>query len=93
MSVAIPLPYRSTPVFDQDSLPAALRSNHATKAKVWGVIRVIEGRLKLTCLDPFSERMLDPDHAAVLQPRQVHFVTPEGAMKMRIDFYDQPPGG
>ena len=88
-----PLPYRSTPVFDSDSLPDALRNRHATKAGVWGVIRVIEGRLRLTCLDPFSEHMLDPDHAGMLQPEQAHFVTPEGAMRMQIDFYDQPPGG
>lgn len=90
---AIPLPYKSTPVFDQDTLPAALRSRHATKAGVWGVIRVIEGRLRLICLDPSSEQVLDADEAAVLLPGQPHFVTPEGAMKMRIDFYDQPPGG
>ncbi|WP_156475072.1 DUF1971 domain-containing protein, partial [Acetobacter malorum] len=28
------LPYRSTPVFDQDTLPAALRTRHNTKAGV-----------------------------------------------------------
>ena len=52
------LPYRSTPIFDEVTLPAALRSEHRTKAGVWGVIRVIEGRLKLTCLDPASEVIL-----------------------------------
>jgi hypothetical protein len=30
-------PYRSTPVFDQDKLPKALRVRHDTKAGVWGI--------------------------------------------------------
>src|SRR4051812_31020618 len=36
-------PYRSTPVFDDQTLPQALRQAHTTKAGVWGVIRVLEG--------------------------------------------------
>src|SRR3546814_1000811 len=39
------LPYRSTPVFDETSLPAALRGEHRTKAGVWGLIRVLEGKI------------------------------------------------
>jgi tellurite resistance-related uncharacterized protein len=45
-------PYRSTPVFDEHTLPDALRRRHNTKAGIWGVVRVLEGRLKLTWLDP-----------------------------------------
>ncbi|SCW35036.1 Uncharacterized protein, possibly involved in tellurite resistance [Sphingobium faniae] len=93
MSAQIPRPYRSTPVFDQDTLPAALRRDHSTKAGVWGVIRVIEGRLRLTFIDPFAEHVLEAGDAAVSQPQQAHFVTPDGAMKMQVDFYDRPPGG
>lgn len=84
-------PYRSTPVFDQDSLPAALRNHHATKAGVWGVIRVLEGRLQLTCLDPSSKSILSPENPGVILPQQPHFVTPVGDMKMQVDFYDQAP--
>ena len=60
-------PYRSTPVFDQDTLPATLRARHTTKAGVWGVIRVIEGQLQLNRLDPPSVLLLDaltPSHAS-----------------------------
>ncbi len=85
-------PYRSTPVFDETTLPAALRSRHSTKAGVWGVIRVIEGQLRLTYLDPPSEIMLDPQTPGPLLPQQPHFVEPLGPMKMQVDFYDQPPG-
>lgn len=89
-------PYRSTPIFDQDTLPSALRNRHNTKAGVWGVIRVIEGELKLTYLDPstdkvLNDRMLKAGEHAIVQPQQWHFVTTQGAMKMQVDFYDQPP--
>lgn len=84
-------PYRSTPVFDETSLPAALRKQHNTKAGVWGVIRVIEGRLKLRYLDSVSERVLEPGKPGLILPEQPHEVEPLGAMRMQVDFYDQPP--
>lgn len=89
--VTAPAPYRSTPVFDSDTLPAALRGRHNTKAGVWGVIRVLTGELKLTMIDPPSETVLTPGQPGLVQPQQPHFVTPIGAMTMQVDFYDQPP--
>lgn len=88
-----PAPYRSTPVFDQDTLPIALRERHTTKANVWGVIRVLEGQLQLTMLEPAADIILEPGNPGVIQPQQPHFVTPLGPMKMQVDFYDQPPCG
>ena len=88
-----PVPYRSTPVFDHETLPAALRGRHETKAGVWGVIRVIAGELKLTHLDPVSETVLRPGEPGLVLPQQPHFVTPMGEMQMQVDFYDRLPGG
>ncbi|PKP94689.1 MAG: hypothetical protein CVT77_01350 [Alphaproteobacteria bacterium HGW-Alphaproteobacteria-16] len=87
------LPYRSTPVFDQDTLPAALRGRHSTKAGVWGMVRVLEGKVRLTYFDPPSDILLDPATPGPLLPEQPHFVAPLGPMKMQVDFYDRPPGG
>lgn len=87
-----PQPYRSTPVFDEVSLPNALRQRHDTKAGVWGVIRVIEGQLRLTLLDPESDHILSPDQPGLVEPCQPHFVTPLGPMKMQVDFYSERPG-
>ncbi len=84
-------PYRSTRVFTEATLPAALRTKHSTKAGVWGVVCVIEGRVQLTYLDPPSVITLDPHTAGLLLPEQPHFVTPLGPMKMRVDFYDRLP--
>lgn len=84
-------PYRSTPVFDEASLPAALRGKHSTKAGVWGVIRVLEGRLKLYLLDSGSETILAPDNPGLVRPEQPHRVEPLGPVRVRVDFYDEPP--
>ena len=84
-------PYRTTPVFDETSLPAGLRRNHRTKAGVWGVIRVLEGELIFTLLDPPGEQRLNPERPGLIIPEQPHFVTPAGPMRMRVEFYDHHP--
>lgn len=86
-----PKPYRSTPVFDQASLPAALQREHRTKPGVWGVVRVLEGKLKLTYVEPPSEMIVSPERPGLLLPDQPHFVEPVGNMKMRVDFYAEQP--
>ncbi len=86
------IPYRITPVFDETTLPAGLRGEHRTKAGVWGVIRVLEGELLLTILEPPAEHRLSPAASGVILPEQPHFVTPVGAMRMQVEFYDGPPG-
>lgn len=86
-----PEPYRSTPIFDEDSLPAALRREHRTKPGVWGVVRVLEGELMLSYVDPPKVLILSPGSPGLLLPDQPHFVEPVGAMRMHVEFYDQPP--
>ena len=84
-------PYRSTAVFDQTTLPDALRREHRTKAGVWGVIRVLEGRLRLELVDGDEARILTPDRPGLVLPEQTHRVEPMGRMRMQVDFYDRPP--
>ncbi len=86
-----PEPYRTTPLFDQHSLPAALRRDHSTKAGVWGLVRVKEGRLRLIYDDGTAERLLEPGVAGLLLPEQVHRVEPLGPVRMQVEFYDVPP--
>ena len=88
-----PAPYRSTPVFDETSLPAPLRARHDTKAGVWGVIEVTAGEVCLTYLDPLAEIVLSPGNPGLVHPGQAHFVTPLGPMSMQVHFYHQPPTG
>jgi len=85
------VPYRSTPEFDENTLPTSLRSEHRTKLGVWAVIRVLEGQLRYRVLDPISETIIDPDHPGFVLPGQPHSVEPLGAIRMRVDFYNRDP--
>ena len=89
--MSAPEPYKSTPVFDENTLPAGLRREHRTKAGVWGIIRVLEGRVRYRVLNPISEMILVLDHPGFVLPDQPHLVEPLGAMQMRVDFYDRNP--
>lgn len=84
-------PYRSTPVFDEKTLPAALCGEHRTKAGVWGVIQVIEGQLRFSLAGGEGETILTPGNPGLVLPEQPHRVTPIGPMRMQVHFYDQPP--
>ena len=78
-------------MFDENTLPAGLRREHRTKAGTWGIIRVLDGRVRYRVLDPVSETILDPDHPGLVLPDQPHFVEPLGAMRMQVEFYDRDP--
>jgi tellurite resistance-related uncharacterized protein len=85
-------PYGSTPVFDEVTLPAGLRRRHRTKDGTWGVIRVLEGRLRYQVLDPSSEVILEPGRPGLILPEQPHLVEPLGSVRMQVEFYDHLPG-
>lgn len=86
------IPYKSTPVFDQDTLPGGLRREHRTKAGVWGIIRVFEGRVRYHVVDPVSDSLLDSRHPGLIFPDQPHFVEPAGPVRMRVEFRVSDPG-
>lgn len=85
------VPYKCTPVFDETTLPAGLRREHRTKAGVWAIIRVLEGRLRYHVLAPPSAVILDADHPGLILPDLPHSVEPLGPMRMRVEFYNQVP--
>lgn len=85
------VPYRSTSVFTEKTLPAALRGEHKTKAGVWGVIQVIEGEVRFSLANGEGEAILTPDNPGLILPEQPHWVEPIGAMRMQVHFYDQRP--
>lgn len=85
------MPYRSTPIFDESTLPAGLRREHRTKPGVWGVVRVFEGAVRLSFTDPPRTLDLSPAVPGLLLPDQPHFVEPVGEVRMQVDFYDCLP--
>ena len=87
----VAMPYKRTPVFDEHTLPVGLRNEHRTKPGVWGVIRVLDGRVRYQVLDPASEVILDADHPGLVLPEVPHSVEPLGPMRLYVEFYNKCP--
>jgi tellurite resistance-related uncharacterized protein len=81
------VPYRRAPIFTEATLPAGLRRRHQTKAGVWGLIVVVEGRLRFRRLDPFVETILNPAATAVVAPEEAHEAEPIGPVRFFVEFY------
>lgn len=84
-------PYRSTPVFDERTLPQALRQAHTTKEGVWGVIRVLEGCVRYRVESHDHDVILSPGTPGLVRPQEPHHVEPVGSMRMQVEFYDHLP--
>jgi tellurite resistance-related uncharacterized protein len=84
-------PYKSTPVFDAETLPQGLRRVHSTKEGTWGLIRVLEGQLRLFFPDTGREEVLTPERRGLVCPGEPHLVEPLGPFRMQVDFYRTPP--
>lgn len=87
------VPYKTTPIFDADSLPQAIRSEHRTKPGTWGLLRVLEGRATLVFIDPHREIEVTPEHPAEITPQATHFVRLDGPVRLQVEFYHEPPLG
>lgn len=84
-------PYGASPIFDENSLPDALRNQHSTKDGTWGLLRVLEGTVELVFIDPPSQRLVTVDSPAPIPPQAPHFVKLNGPMKMQVEFYWEHP--
>jgi tellurite resistance-related uncharacterized protein len=86
-----PVPYRSTPVFTNDTLPEALRRAHSTKAGVWGLLKVLKGTILYVIEETGERQMVQAPRTVVISPQQLHSVEPQGDVEMQVDFYHEPP--
>jgi len=67
--------YRKTSEFTHDSVPAALLRAHSTKAGVWGLLRVLRGRIRY-CLDSDEKETLivSTGGTVAIEPEAPHHV-------------------
>lgn len=86
----MPVPYKTTPVFDEASLPPALRNEHRTKRGVWGLLRVLEGQVHLV-FEGGEPLLVTPEHPAMIPPEVAHHVETIGPMRMQVEFHHAPP--
>lgn len=87
------LPYGASPVFNENTLPNALRKEHRTKDGTWGLLRVLEGEVELIFLDPQQVRRVTPESPGPIPPQSPHYVKVSAPMKMLVEFYHEPPLG
>ena len=84
-------PYKRTPDFDQSSIPAGLRKDHATKRGVWGVLHVLSGRLNYVVEPPLAgEHQLDPQRMGIIVPEVLHRVHADEDVVFFVEFYRKP---
>lgn len=91
----MPLPiglesYKRTPSFSEDTVPAALRHDHATKVGTWGLVKVESGRLLYRVTDSRrdpTETILTPDDPpGIVEPTILHNVLPVGPVSFYVEF-------
>jgi tellurite resistance-related uncharacterized protein len=81
-------PYQRTREFDQHSIPDALRTDHSTKAGIWGVIHVLDGRLRYIVEPPLaSEQLLDRELPGIIVPEVLHRVVPDGEVRFFVELH------
>ncbi|MCZ7595861.1 MAG: DUF1971 domain-containing protein [Hyphomicrobium sp.] len=67
--------YKTSPEFTSTTVPQSLLSAHRTKAGVWGLLRVAQGRLRY-CIDaaPPQALVIEQSGTAVIDPEALHHV-------------------
>jgi len=82
--------YKSTPVFAEETLPAALQRSHTTAIGVWDRITILEGSLLYKITDsrvPYEEIVLTPQQHGVVEPQIEHEVNVIGPVRFQVDFH------
>ncbi len=80
--------YGRSPDFLSDKLPAKLQSAHSTKAGTWGLLHLLEGKLRYCLEAPHDgERILNAGDTVVIEPEVPHRVEFLAPGRMFVEFY------
>ena len=83
--------YKTTAAFTEATVPAGLRSDHATKAGVWARIVVSAGRLMYRVHAPLARSLeLAPGCPGIVVPEVRHHVEPLGPVCFAVEFLRAP---
>ncbi len=81
-------PYKSTPWFDENTVPKGLLANHRTRTGVWGRVEVTDGSLGLVSEEPpLLDVLLDMENPGVVAPGHPHRVVIDGPVRFRVVFH------
>ena len=80
--------YKTTPEFNQDTLPDGVQNNHQTAAGTWGHIVVHEGSLRYVIESPEKEEhVLIPGKPGIVEPQCLHHIEIIGLVRFSVEFY------
>jgi len=80
--------YKSTPIFNEKTLPAALLKQHTTAAGTWARIIVAAGEIGYRIHAPFNQYFhLMPASPGIIPPEVPHRLEPAEAVELHIEFY------
>jgi tellurite resistance-related uncharacterized protein len=83
---------RSTPEWDERTIPAALRRSHRVAANTWGRIVVTSGQLNFrAATDPPLQTVVNASRSQPIPPGVEHQVQPVGSVRFSIDFLAVEP--
>ncbi len=80
--------YGESSLFTEQTVPRKLLSDHHLKPGVWGRLCVSSGALEFVIPGtPEQMHTISENEHLVIEPEQVHFVRPLGAVEFKIEFY------
>lgn len=82
--------YKQTPVFTDETIPAGLKKDHATKTGVWAIIIVIQGKLRYRVGALGTDMEISQDKLGIVVPEVLHSVEPLGVVRFFVEFYKKP---
>lgn len=79
---------RTTPTFDESSVPAGLLRAHQVAANVWGRLVVEAGAIGFVFEDaPDDVRIVAAGQTQVIPPERPHHVVIDGPAQFAVEFY------
>lgn len=86
---------RSTPIWDETTMPAALRTSHRVAERKWGLLVVDGGQIDFVAPDldlaeQSSTVAVRPGRPQPIPPGVVHWVKPSGPVHFHIEFFGLP---
>ena len=82
---------RTTQVWDESSVPTALRRAHRVAAGTWGRLQVEEGRVRFRAeTSPPLDVVVGAGGSQPIPPEVDHDVEPEGHVRFYVEFLSRP---
>lgn len=83
---------RTTPRFDEETVPAALLAAHRIAAGVWGRLVVHAGSLRFEFDDdPRSAHRVEAGMVQVIPPQRPHHLVVDEPVVFAVEFHRAPP--